>query len=133
MMRTPRRQVRWAAGCVATLVVLSGCGLHDVRLPGGAGGGNTYRVSAEFADVLHLVPQAAVKVNNVSVGSVDAIERKDWHAVVRLRLDRAVRLASNAVASLGQTSLLGEKYVQLSAPAAGGTGRLREGAVIPLS
>ena len=46
-------------------LVLAGC---DVPLPGGAPSGPSYEVTAEFSDVLDLVPQAAVKVNDVTVG-----------------------------------------------------------------
>lgn len=102
-------------------VVLTGCefnGLYDVGLPGGAAdNGNAYRVNVEFRDVLDLVPQSAVKVNNVTVGSVEKVELVDWHALVRLRVDGTVKLPGNAMAELRQTSMLGEKYVALSAPA----------------
>ncbi|MGC5005060.1 MCE family protein [Streptomyces sp. DT203] len=119
-------------------VVLTGCefnGLYDVGLPGGAAdNGNAYRVTVEFRDVLDLVPQSAVKVNNVTVGSVEKVELVDWHARVRLRVDGAVKLPGNAIAELRQTSMLGEKYVALSAPAERApVGRLRDGDRIPLS
>ena len=46
---------------LAALVCLT---LGGCRLPGGAPTGSSYRVVVEFADVLDLVPQAAVKVAN---------------------------------------------------------------------
>jgi len=52
--------------------LLSGCSLYNVPLPGGAGG-SSYHVTAEFDNVLDLVPQSAVKVNDVTVGSVEKI------------------------------------------------------------
>jgi phospholipid/cholesterol/gamma-HCH transport system substrate-binding protein len=125
----------WAA--VGSLV-LSGCefnGWYDVQLPGGAAAdGNAYHVTVEFRDVLDLVPQSAVKVNNVSVGAVEKVELDGWHARVRLRIADSVKLPGNAIAELRQTSMLGEKYVALSKPV--GTapvGRLGDGDVIPLS
>ncbi|NBE56285.1 MCE family protein [Streptomyces boluensis] len=125
----------WTA--IGTLL-LAGCefgGLYDVELPGGAANDpDAYRVTVEFRDVLDLVPQSAVKVNNVTVGAVEKVELKGWHARVRLRVDRKVKLPGNAVADLRQTSMLGEKYVALSAPPQGDpVGRLRDGARIPLS
>ncbi|MGW3623046.1 MCE family protein [Streptomyces sp. NPDC000880] len=129
------RAAVWAA--VGSLL-LSGCdinGWYDVPLPGGAASdGNAFRVTVEFRDVLDLVPQSSVKVNNVTVGAVEQVELADWHARVRLRVADSVKLPANAVAELRQTSMLGEKYVALSAPA--GTapvGRLTDGARIPLS
>ncbi|MFF9819175.1 MCE family protein [Streptomyces sp. NPDC014006] len=127
--------VAWA---VAGSLLLSGCefnGWYDVQLPGGAAAdGHAYHVTVEFRDVLDLVPQSAVKVGNVTVGAVEKVELDGWHARVRLRVADSVKLPGNAVADLRQTSLLGEKYVALSAPS--GTapvGRLRDGDRIPLS
>ncbi|HET6344262.1 MAG TPA: MCE family protein [Myxococcota bacterium] len=94
-----------------------------------------YTVTAEFTDVLDLAPGASVKVNDVSVGSVREVKLKGWTAVVSMRVQAQVALPDNATAAIRQTSLLGEKFVALSAPAAGETpqGRLSEGDLIPLS
>jgi len=106
------------------LVLASGC---TTPAPG-------FAVTAEFTDVLDLVPGAGVKVNDVSAGSVQAIFLKGWTAVVRLRVDGSVVLPDNATAAIRQTSLLGEKFVALAAPPAGEApqGRLSEGDLIPL-
>lgn len=127
--------VAWAA--IGSLL-LSGCefdGWYDVQLPGGAAAdGHAYHVTVEFRDVLDLVPQSAVKVNNVTVGAVEKVELDGWHARVRLRVADSVKLPGNAVAELRQTSMLGEKYVALSAPPdTGPVGRLGDGDRIPLS
>ncbi|QIP88408.1 MCE family protein [Streptomyces sp. Tu 2975] len=119
-------------------VLLTGCdwgGLYDVNLPGGAAAdGNAYHVTADFRDVLDLVPQSAVKVDNVTVGAVEKVELVGWHARVRLRIADDVKLPGNAVAELRQTSMLGEKYVALSPPVGiEASGRLIDGARIPLS
>jgi phospholipid/cholesterol/gamma-HCH transport system substrate-binding protein len=83
--------------------------------------------------VLDLVPQSAVKVNDVTVGAVDGVELDGWHARVSLRLRKSVQLPDNAIAELRQTSLLGEKFVSLSPPKAEAPhGRLGEGDLIPL-
>ncbi len=128
------RRVR-ALVAVLTLAVLGGCSAYDLPLPGGAGsGGDAYTVTVEFADVLDLVPQSSVKVNQVTVGSVDDITVTGWTAVVRLRLRDDVSLPANATAELKQTSLLGEKYVQLAAPTAEPPeGHLKAGDRIPLA
>ncbi|MFC9682451.1 MCE family protein [Streptomyces sp. NPDC056948] len=125
----------WAA--VGSLL-LSGCefnGWYDVRLPGGAAAdGHAYHVTVEFRDVLDLVPQSAVKVNDVTVGAVEKVELDGWHARVRLRVADSVKLPANAVAELRQTSMLGEKYVSLSAPpGTAPVGRLGDGGLVPLS
>ncbi|MCW7944571.1 mammalian cell entry protein [Streptomyces hygroscopicus] len=129
------RTLAWTA---AGSLLLSGCsfnGWYDVPLPGGAAAdGRAYHVTVEFRDVLDLVPQSAVKVNDVTVGAVEKVELDGWHARVRLRVADSVRLPANAVADLRQTSMLGEKYVALSAPPGSApVGRLHDGDVIPLS
>jgi phospholipid/cholesterol/gamma-HCH transport system substrate-binding protein len=124
------------AGCLA----LSGCefkGAAAIPLPGGEGGGaGAYQVTIEFPDVLDLVPQSAVKVNDVTVGSVQSIEvggGTTYTARVRVRVRKDVVLPSNAHASLRQTSLLGEKFVSLDPPTTEQPeGRLRDGAMIGL-
>ncbi|MFF4359152.1 MCE family protein [Streptomyces sp. NPDC001604] len=136
-MSTRRRAGTLAWAAVGSLL-LSGCefnGWYDVPLPGGAADdGHAYHVTVDFRDVLDLVPQSAVKVDDVTVGAVEKVELDGWHARVRLRVADSVKLPANAVAELRQTSLLGEKYVALAPPT--GTapvGRLRDGDRIPLS
>src|SRR5687768_14786731 len=97
--------MRWML--VLVLFVLTGC---EATTP-------SYTVTAEFADVLDLVPKAAVKVNDVTVGSVEEIRLSGFVAVVRMSLSQQVDLPDNATASIRQSSLLGEKFVALAAPA----------------
>ncbi|HEY2670651.1 MAG TPA: MCE family protein [Rugosimonospora sp.] len=124
------RRVVGALLALATLAVAAGC----TALPGGAPSGPSYQVSADFTEVLDLVPQAAVKVNDVTVGSVDKISLSGWNARVRMRIDRDVQLPANATAMIRQSSLLGEKFVELAAPTGEqATGRLVNDAVIPVS
>lgn len=120
-----RRGVRLMAA-VGAIAVLAGCGFkgaYSLPLPGGAATGKTYTVTAYFRDVQDLVPQAAVRVNDVAVGDVSSIDVDttpgDPHknmAKVKLKLRQSVKLPRNAVATLEQTTLLGEKFVSLSPP-----------------
>jgi phospholipid/cholesterol/gamma-HCH transport system substrate-binding protein len=127
---------------VSLLVVfaLAGCssggfsGAYQLPLPGGADlGDHPYRVVAHFGDVLDLVPHAGVKVHDVAVGRVEKIElaKDNTTAVVTMLVNGDVRLPENANAELRQSSLLGEKFVELQAPQAP-EGSLVDGAVIPL-
>jgi phospholipid/cholesterol/gamma-HCH transport system substrate-binding protein len=128
---------RWlAAALLLPLAVLTGCqGAYDLPLPGGAAmGGKGYQVTAQFADVMDLVPQSAVKVDDVTVGKVERISVDGWTARVTMRVKDSVVLPANATAELRQTSLLGEKYVELAPPTeVTSQGRLANGAVIPLA
>ncbi|WP_167106574.1 MCE family protein [Amycolatopsis granulosa] len=124
------------------LLLVAGCGpagfsgLYHTPLPGGADlGDHPYRITARFTDVLDLVPQAAVKVNDVPIGRVDVIELAPdtRSAVVTMSLNGDVRMPENSFAQLRQSSLLGEKFVELAEPAGQpAAGPLREGSVIPL-
>ena len=123
--------------CVAAAVaVLSGCGFHGVYslpLPGAvATGSNTYTVKVQFADVLDLVPYSAVKVNGATVGHVRSITVQGTHAVVACQLLDSVHLPANSIARVEQTSVLGEKFVEIEPPADHPVGRLANGDLISL-
>lgn len=121
MNRLGRTACCWlAAGAVLGTGGCSGyTAMQDLPLPGGAAlGSHPYTVRADFSDVLSLVPQASVEVNDVPVGRVTRISLAPggWTAVVTMQVNGDVRLPGNAYASLEQSSLLGEKYIELSAP-----------------
>ncbi len=128
----------WLGAALVCAVVATGCtgnGVYDVNLPGGADlGSHPYTVTAQFRDVLDLVRQSSVKVDDVSVGQVDGISLGDGGkiAIVKLVINGSVQLPANTTASIQQTSLLGEKYVELTKPA-NPSGTLANGATIPLS
>jgi phospholipid/cholesterol/gamma-HCH transport system substrate-binding protein len=140
------RRIRGTAAvaiAAAMAVCVAGCsssgfnGIYSLPLPGGASlGSHPYQVTAEFTNVSDLVPQSAVKVNDVAVGRVSKIylPPHSWIAHVTLQVNGSVRLPANSVAQLTQSSLLGEQYIALSAaPGIPAVGRLRNGAVIPVS
>ncbi|WP_375484246.1 MCE family protein [uncultured Jatrophihabitans sp.] len=131
------------AGCL----MLSGCGFTGLYsatwLPGGAStGDHPYTVNIQFSDVLDLVPQSAVKVNDVPVGKVNTVKltatkvngQRKWVAAVTVVVRGTVHLPGNARADIAQTSLLGEKYVSLSPqPGVAPKGKLGNHSSIPLS
>jgi phospholipid/cholesterol/gamma-HCH transport system substrate-binding protein len=144
--RVPRQALPWrrAASTAAAAVLamaVAGCsssgfnGIYSIPLPGGASlGSHPYQVTARFADVLDLVPQSAVKVNDVSVGRVTNVylPRGSWTASVTMVINGSVDLPANAIAQVEQSSLLGEQYIALSPPpGVPETGKLTNGAVIP--
>ncbi|MFD4294267.1 MCE family protein [Rhodococcus sp. NPDC058505] len=134
-----RRAVAIGAGTCAVALVVSGCGsdgIYSIPLPGGADiGDNPMHVTVQFDDVLDLVPQSTVKVDGVPVGRVETIDVPDdgWTAEVGVVMDSAVSLPANAVASVQQTSLLGEKFIELTAPELDpSSAPLSDGATIPV-
>ena len=121
---------------LTTSLVMGGCGfdIYKLPLPGGTDvGDDPITVHVMFRDVLDLVPQSTVKVNDVSVGKVTDIRLDGFVADVTLQLRRDTKLPDNTVASIRQTSLLGEKFVSLEPPGTGSSSELlRTGDVIPL-
>jgi phospholipid/cholesterol/gamma-HCH transport system substrate-binding protein len=131
------RRLRGLVAGVAVAALTAGCGFHGVYslpLPGAAAkGGNTYTVKVQLADVLDLVPYSAVKVNAATVGHVKSITVEGRHALVTCQLPDSVKLPANSIARVEQTSVLGEKFVELEPPQ--GTppvGHLADGDVIAL-
>jgi len=111
-------------GLSVAALALSGCGVlsggvYDAPLPGGADvGDDPMTVTAEFSDVLDLVPQSSVKVDNVAVGRVTDItlSADGRTAEVEMEVRGDLDLPGDTLARLQQTSLLGEKYVALIRP-----------------
>ncbi|MCX2934552.1 MCE family protein [Mycobacterium sp. CVI_P3] len=119
------------------MVVVSGCsfqGWNSLPLPGAVGrghGASVYHV--EVNDVGTLESNSPVMVNNVVVGSVGDMTVNGWHADVEVSVKPGVVVPANAVATVGQTSLLGSMHLSLDPPVGQQpTGRLQPGATVPL-
>ncbi|TLF75328.1 MCE family protein [Nocardia cyriacigeorgica] len=134
-----RRMVVAAAAMLSGLLVgsCSSDGIYSIPLPGGADvGSDPMHIDIRFDDVLDLVPQSAVKVEGVPVGRVEDISLAEdgWTANVSTVVNSSVDLPANALAEVRQSNLLGEKFIELSAPEGDDAGpRLTDGAVIPLT
>jgi phospholipid/cholesterol/gamma-HCH transport system substrate-binding protein len=99
---------RLAVALVVCLIVATGCSLPGRRT-------GSFTITATFRDVGDLVVNHAVQVADVRVGSVSKIElTPDFTAKVTMSLDDP-HLKDDAVAELRQTSLLGEKFIELRA------------------
>jgi len=117
-----RSAMRTGAAVLAGSLLLTGCefDVYQLPLPGGADvGDDPITVTVEFEDVLDLVPKSSVKVSDVTVGQVTDVDLEGYHAVVTLELRNDTDLPDNAVATIRQTSLLGEKFVSLAPPTTG--------------
>jgi phospholipid/cholesterol/gamma-HCH transport system substrate-binding protein len=135
MMRTVKRLTILA--CCSALS-LTGCafqGLNSLPLPGAVGrgpGATTYHV--ELANVATLESNSPVLINDVVVGSVGPMKVDNWHADVEISVKPEVVVPANAVATVGQTSLLGSMHLALNPPLGEQpSGRLQPGATIPLN
>jgi phospholipid/cholesterol/gamma-HCH transport system substrate-binding protein len=126
-----------AIGCCVVLTA-TGCafhGLNSLPLPGAPGrgaGADIYHV--EIANVATLESNSPVMIDDVVVGSVGPMTVKGYHADVEISVKRNVVIPANAVASVGQTSLLGSMHLALNTPLGQpASGRLQPGATIPLN
>ena len=131
--RMSRRIV--AFGAIA--LVLSSCsswkGIANVPLPGGPGtGDNAMTIYVQIPDTLALNVNSRVRVADVYVGRVRAIELKNWIATLTLDLEPGLKLPENALAKIGQTSLLGSQHVELEEPPNPSPQLLSDGDTIPL-
>ena len=124
---------------IASAMVMTGCqGLqaYDLPFPGKqVDPDDGYQITAEFADVVDIVPRSLVLMNDVPVGQVDEVQRDGWNAKVVMTLRKDIVLPSDTTADIRKTSLLGEKYIALLMPEGGSTtgARLGDGGVIPLA
>lgn len=131
-----RSSVVAVLACAA--VSSAGCafqGVNSLPLPGAVGRGSdahVYRV--EIANVSTLEPNSPVMIDDVVVGSVRSLSVQDWHAVIEISVKPDVVVPGNAVASVGQTSLLGSMHVALNPPLGESPeGQLQPGSTVALS
>lgn len=91
--------------------------------------GDPIVLTATFDDVVDLVPQAHVRAGDVPIGLVTGIElTEDNRALVTMEVERDTGLPSEVTAVLRQTSLLGERFVELR-PVPGAGGELTAGRI----
>src|SRR5215218_9460693 len=130
------RIARRAAGLVAVGLVLTSCGwrgIANVPLPGGPGTAPDHMtVYVQMPDTLALNVNSRVRVADVYVGRVRSIELKNWIATLTLDMQPGIKLPENALAKIGQTSLLGSQHVQLDPPPDPSQQQLKDGDTIPL-
>ncbi|CAJ1510762.1 MCE family protein [[Mycobacterium] burgundiense] len=128
-----------AAALIAGSVVVAttGCafqGLNSLPLPGTVGGGKhatSYHI--EFANIGALESNSPVMVDDVVVGHVGKMSFSNWHIDVEISVHADAVVPANALASIGQTSLLGSMHVALDPPIGQApNGRLPADATIPL-
>ncbi|OBI79625.1 MCE family protein [Mycobacterium sp. E740] len=130
-----------ARGLLATglsiVLVITGCsfqGVNSLPLPGAVGRGPGATVyHAELANIGTLESNSPVMIDDVVVGSVGKMTLHGWHIDLELSVQPDVAVPANAVATVGQTSLLGSMHVALDPPpGVAPAGRLAPGATIAL-
>ena len=133
-----RRRIWQTLALLTATVVLTSCGhwrgIASVPLPGGPGSGKgSYTIYVQMPNSLALNGNSRVLVADVFVGTVRAINLKNWVATLTVDLEKNVKLPKNATAKIGQTSLLGSQHVELAAPLDPSPQLLKNGDTIPLA
>jgi phospholipid/cholesterol/gamma-HCH transport system substrate-binding protein len=78
--------------------------------------GDTYLVEARFSNAGGLHSGSSVLLAGVTVGRVDAVrlDPADYSAIATLRIQSALRLPTDSMASIKTAGLIGDKFVSLS-------------------
>ena len=135
-VRLIRRRAWQGLVLLVAALALSSCGwrgLPNVPVPGGPGtGSGSYTIYVQVPDTLAINGNSKVMVADVYVGSIRAINLKNWIATLTVGVDKSVKLPKNATAKIGQTSLLGTQHVELAAPPNPSPELLKDGDTITL-
>lgn len=119
-MNPVRAAHRGLAIAAATLMTTTACsfqGVSSLPLPGTVGredGAAVYTVA--LANVGTLENNSPVMIDDVVVGSVSRIGIVDRHAEVGIRVKPGIDIPANAIATVGQTSLLGSMHLEIAPP-----------------
>lgn len=108
----------------AAVLGLTGCGapytgINSLPLPGTKGtGAGSYTIKVQLRNADALVANTPVFVDDINVGTTTLVALENgWTPTLTLSIQEGVKLPANATAALAQTSLLGSKHIELSAPA----------------
>ena len=114
-MKSARRLGWRSLALVVVAIVLSSCGwrgIANVPVPVGPGSAkDSMKVYVQIPDTLALNTNSRVRVADVFVGTVRAIELKDWVPTLTLEIEPGIELPANATAKIGQSSILGTQHV----------------------
>ncbi|GAA3445908.1 MCE family protein [Planomonospora venezuelensis] len=93
-----------------------------------------YRINAEFVSSPGLVRGFDVAYLGVRIGRIDDVALAPGKIVVALSIDREVRIPQGVTAEVRRKSAIGEPYVEISPPKAGGAAApMAPGSTIPLA
>ncbi|MBI3224058.1 MAG: virulence factor Mce family protein [Mycolicibacterium cosmeticum] len=137
LTRDWKKAGRRTAALAVAAVALSSCsqwrGVANVPLPGGPGTQDGHStIYIQMPETLALNANSRVRVADVFVGRVRSIELKNWVPTLTVDLEPGVKLPSNVLAKIGQTSLLGSQHVELDSPPDPSSTPLRTGDTVPL-
>lgn len=107
-----RRAGLAVAALLLAVSALTGCNLQTIGAPKGP-----MTLTATFDDAQGLVVGNSVQINNVVIGSVAHIDLHGYRARVRMQVSDKHKIPADATATIRQSTLLGEYFVDIGFPA----------------
>src|SRR4051794_16836160 len=92
-----------------------------------------YNISVEFASSPGLHPNFEVDYLGLRIGKIDSVRLEKSKVLVRLDIDKGIKVPRGATAAAARKSAVGEPVVELSPPAGGKAPPMKADEVIPLS
>ncbi|MFP4391754.1 MAG: outer membrane lipid asymmetry maintenance protein MlaD [Desulfohalobiaceae bacterium] len=79
-------------------------------------GSDYYQLQARFSNVSGLRSGNSVQIAGVQVGQVEDIElnQEKYVAMVKLRIQKGIRLSDDSMAAIKTSGLIGDKYISIS-------------------
>lgn len=115
-----RLLLRSVALLLALTAATTGCsydGITSVPLPFREGTGeDSYQITVRMGRAAGLTQNGEVKLDDVTVGTIESMSIDGWTAELVVGLNADVRLPQGTRARMGQKSLLGAKYLELITP-----------------
>lgn len=107
---------------VIVLAVATGCylfaqygpGYQNLPLPGSGASGSTYRLSAQFGDVLNLNDGAPIKIGGLPIGRVHDVRVDGMQAIADLDIEQRFKIPQGSTARLRYDTPLGEMFVDIT-------------------
>jgi len=93
-------------------------------------GEDAYPLTARFASVAGLRPGSSLEIYGIQVGTVESlgIDEKRQMGIVRMKINKGVKVYDDAAATIKTSGLIGDKYVKIDP---GGSGEpLKPGGTI---
>ena len=131
-MRSRPRTLIVAAAAAAVLTGCSQPTLENLPAPAEVSGA-TYRVSAEFRDILNLTIGAKVKLEGVVIGDVTSITTKNYVALVKMEVEKQFPITADATFQVRFTTPLGEDFISVTSVNKPGATLMRSGTVVRLA
>lgn len=122
-----RATIKKLAAAAAVVVLAAAGGAYWAWRDAG-----TTRISADFPEAVGVYAGSDVRVLGVVVGRIDAVRPQAGQVRVDMTIDRGIRIPASALAVVVASSVVSDRYVQLSPPYTGGA-RMADHAVIPLA